>query len=106
MARYCLGRREVLHGDGHEVVGEVEVELLVEVVAYPRAVREQVLDRDPVVDEREVGAEHRTSCRLETQRPVLDETHDDERRQSFGPTRDANCVSGVFGISCARSARP
>ena len=62
-----LGGRELVHRDRHQVVGELVLELLVEVVADARAVREQVLDRHVVVDEREVGAEHGPRGRREVE---------------------------------------
>src|SRR3954470_8139923 len=51
-----LGRRKLLSRDWKQVLREVQIELLVEVVADPRPVREQVLDGDALVDEREIGA--------------------------------------------------
>ena len=33
-----LGRRELVHGDGHQIVAELETGLLVEIVTDPRAV--------------------------------------------------------------------
>ena len=100
-----LGRRELLRRDGQQVVREVQIELLVEVVADPRPVREQVLDRDALVDEREIGAEDRTRRRREAQSSVLDETHDDERRQSLRAARDAELRVGRRSGSHARGRR-
>jgi hypothetical protein len=76
--------------DGHrrEVLGDVVDLVFVEVVADPRPVRQEMLDGDGVVDQGEIFAEHRPSGRLEVQRPVLDETHDRERREPLGAARD------------------
>ena len=54
-----LGRRELLHRHRHHVVAQLALLVLVEVVADPRPVGQELLDGHPVVDEREVGAEHR-----------------------------------------------
>ncbi len=61
--------------------------LLVEVVADPGAMREQVLDRHGVADERQVVAEERPRRRRELQRRVLDEAHHRERRQALRGAR-------------------
>ena len=52
-----LGDRELVDGDGHDVVGDLVAVALVEVVADPRPVREQMLDRHVVGDQRQVAAE-------------------------------------------------
>ena len=75
------------------------LDILVEVVPDPRAMREQVLDGHVVRDEREIVAEKRARGRRELERAVLDETHDGERGQPFTPLAIANRVSVSFGIS-------
>ena len=66
-----LGGRELVHGDGHQVVVDVEVALLVEVVTDPRAMGEQMLDGDVVADERKVvdRAPNERSSRARAGRP-------------------------------------
>jgi hypothetical protein len=51
-------------------------------------VREEVLHRHAVVDQREVAAEQGTSGRRELQPAFLDEADDGERREAFRPARD------------------
>ncbi len=59
-----LGRRELVHGDRHHIVGDLVMCFLVEVVTDARPMRQQVFDRHIVADEREIAAEPRTSrCR-------------------------------------------
>ena len=60
-----LRRREPVDRNRELERVDVGVDLLVEVVADPRAVREQVLDRDVVADERQVAAEQRPRRRRE-----------------------------------------
>jgi hypothetical protein len=52
-----LGRRELLHRDRQHVRVAVEVDLLVEIVADPRTVRQEMLDRYVIADEREIVGE-------------------------------------------------
>jgi hypothetical protein len=84
----CLGRVELVHGHCQQVGVEVELLLLVDVVADPRAVREQVLDRHVVADEREVVAEERAGGGRELERAVLDEAHDRERSEALRAARE------------------
>ena len=101
-----LGRGQLVHGDRHQVVGELVVCVLVEVVADARAVCQQVLDRHPVVDERQILAEHRPRRRRELERAVLDQAHDRERRQALRAARDRELrVDGVRDL-VATVARP
>ena len=83
-----LGRDELLDGHRQHVVGDLVTGILVEVVADARPVREQVLDRHAVVDQREIVAEHRTCRRLETERAFLDEAHHGERRPPLHAARE------------------
>ena len=71
-----LARCELVHRDRHQVLVDVDVRVLVEVVAGPRAVREQVLDGDVVADEQEVVAEERAGRRGELGHSLVDEAHD------------------------------
>ena len=50
--KVLLGGRQLVHRHRHQVIAEVEVALLVEIVANAGAVREQLLDRDVVGDQR------------------------------------------------------
>lgn len=84
-----LRLRELVHRDGQEVVGEVDLDVLVEVVTDPRAVREQVLDRDVVADQRQVVAEEGAGGRHKLEHPVLDQAHDGQRGQRLGRARSS-----------------
>jgi hypothetical protein len=55
----------------------------------PERVRQQVFDRHPVVDEREIRAEDRPCRRGKLQRAVFDQAHHRECGQALGATRDA-----------------
>jgi hypothetical protein len=90
----CLGRREPLRRDGKQVVRKVQVELLVEVVADPRPVRQQMLDGDALVDERQVGAENRPRRRRKVESSLLDEAHDHQRGEPLRAARDAELRVG------------
>ena len=52
-----LGRRQLVAGDGHQVLVGVGEDVLVDVVADAGSVGEQMLHGDAVVDQREVIAE-------------------------------------------------
>jgi hypothetical protein len=52
-----LGRRELVHRDRHQVVSDVVDGILVEVVADPGPVCQQLLDRHVVGDQGQVCAE-------------------------------------------------
>ena len=89
---------ELVDGNRHHVVGDVR-DLLVEVVPDPRSVRQQVLDRHVVADQRQISAEHRPCRRRELEQPLLDEAHDRERRQALG------CAGGAeLRLECVRDA--
>ena len=62
--------------------------VLVEVVADPGAVREEVLDRDLVGDQRQVVAEQRAGGRRQREDAVLDQARDRQRRQPLDAARD------------------
>jgi hypothetical protein len=69
--------------------------LLVEVVADPRPVRQQVLDGDVAADQWEIGAEHRPCRGGEIQQAVLDQGEDCECRQPLRPAGDPDRVGLV-----------
>jgi hypothetical protein len=75
--------------DLHDVIGDRSVEILVEVIADPRTVREQVLDGHAVVDQWQVADEHRAGGRRQREASLLDQAHDREGREPLGPARDA-----------------
>ena len=77
-----------MHRHRHDVVGDLAAAVLVEIVADPRPVREQVLDGDVVRDQRQVLAEERARGGPELERAVLDQAHHRERRQSLQPACD------------------
>ena len=103
----CLGRGELLRRNGQQVLREVQIELLVEVVADPRPVREQVLDRDALVDRaegrrREPNAPSSRGSRA----PSSTRRMTTSAVSPFVPLAMPNCVSASFGMACARSASP
>ena len=79
----ALGRVELVHGNRQHVVRDRPARILVEVVADSGAVREKMLDRHRVVDQRKVVAENRARRRRELERAILDQAHHRERRQPF-----------------------
>ena len=89
-----LGRRELVHRHRHHVVGDVADGGLVEVVADPGAVRQQVLDRHVVGDQGQVLAEQRAGRGAELERPALDQAHHRQRGQALGSARGGEQVSG------------
>ena len=100
-----LGGHQLVHRHRQQVVGDVELSVLVEVVADPRPVRQQVLDGDGVVDQRQVIAEHATgpssssrsapsSIRLTTASAVSAFRAAGDREPGIDPVRDAVCAAG------------
>jgi hypothetical protein len=83
-----LGRGELVRRDAHRVLARVLLDLLVEIVADAGPMREQMLDRHVVADEREVATEHRARGGRELEQPVLDQAHDGERREALRAARD------------------
>jgi hypothetical protein len=83
-----LRRRELVHRDGHHVVVQVVLDLLVEVVADAGAMREEVLDRHVVADEREVTPQQRPRGRRQLENAFRDEADHGERRQTLRSARD------------------
>ena len=61
--------------------------VLVEVVADPGPVGQQVFDRHVVGDEGQVVAEQRARGRVEREGPSLDQGHDRQCRQALGAAR-------------------
>jgi hypothetical protein len=74
--------------DGQNVVDGVSLDLLVEVVADARSVREQVFDRHRFVDEWQIVPEHRAGGGAEIQPTLFDQAHDRQRGESLGSARD------------------
>ena len=62
-----LGGRQLVDRHGQDVVVVVVQFVLVEVVTDPGAVGEELLDGDAVVDQRQVGAEHRPGRRVQAE---------------------------------------
>ena len=79
-----LRGHELVHGDGHDVVLGLPTGLLVEVVADSGSVREQVLDRHAVVDQRQIAAQDGSCGRRELEHPFLDQAHDGKGRAALG----------------------
>ena len=82
-----LGRRQLVHRHRHHVVGDVADGVLVEVVADPGTVGQQVLDGDVVGDQGQVVAEQRAGGGVEPERPALDQGHDRQRGEALGCAR-------------------
>ena len=70
-----------------------------------RAVREQVLDRHTVVDQRQIAAEHGTRRRRQLEQPVLDQADDRQRRQALRSARGRRTACRPRWGSRARGAR-
>ena len=85
-----------MNRDGEYMVGDRALDLLVEVVADARSMREQVLDCDPVVDQRQVVAEQGTGGRGEVERPVMHEAHHGQGGEALGSARGPE--PGVDGV--------
>jgi hypothetical protein len=71
-----LSGAELMDRDGRHVVERVAHDLLVVVVADAGSVREQVLDRHRVVDERQIVPDHRAGGRVQFQPTLFDQAHD------------------------------
>ena len=56
-----LRGRQFMHRDGKHVVGHILEDVLIEEVADPRAVGQQLLDGDSVIDQREILTQTRIS---------------------------------------------
>ena len=91
-----LGVRKVLSGHREHVVGDWDAGLLVDVVTDAGAVRQQVLHRHVIADERQIPAQHRPRGRGQCQRTVADQADDGERGQPFRPAGDRE--PGVEGV--------
>ena len=101
-----LARLQSVHGHGHHVVGDLAARRLVEVVADARAVAEEVLDRHPVVDQGQVGAEQGAGRGRQLERAELDQAHHHQRGEPLGPLATPIRVPMVLGTPWARSASP
>jgi hypothetical protein len=97
---------ESVHGHRHEVVVDLEVGVLVKVVADARPIRQQVLDRHAIVDQGKVVAQDRTRGRRERERPVLDQAHHGERRQALRAARDRELRFDGVGDPVAAIGEP
>jgi hypothetical protein len=83
-----LGGRQFVDRHGQDVVVVVVDLVLVEVVADARTVGEELLDVDPVVDQRQVGPEHRSGSRVQAELAALHQAHHRERREPLGAAGD------------------
>ena len=96
-----LGPEECVHGNREDVVGDLElVVVLVEVVADPGAMGKQMLDRDVVGDEGKVVSEHGACGRVEREHAVLDEAHHRERGHALETARGRE-----LRLGCVRRSR-
>ena len=84
-----LGGRELVHWHRHDVLAGLESGLLVEVVADARPVRQELLDRHAVVDQRQVAPEHGAGGRRQLEHACLDQAHDDERGEALRSARES-----------------
>ena len=84
----------VLEGvDGHlqDVVGDLAL-VLIQVVADPGGVGEQVADRHGVIDQRQIDSQHRAHGAVEGQRPLVDQRADDQGGEALGDAGDTQAV--------------
>ena len=66
--------------------------------------REELLDRDRIVDQRQIVAEHRARGRREFERPILDEAYHGERCHPFHAARGRKAhLGGVRDLPAAIS---
>jgi hypothetical protein len=91
-----LGCREVLGGHREHVVGDLVADFLIDVVTDAGPVRQQVLDRHVLADERQIPAQHRARCRRQAQHTIDDQADHGERGQPLGPAGDSE--PGVEGV--------
>ena len=104
-----LGGRELVHRYRHHVLLDLESGFLVEVVADARPVRQEVLNRHAVVDQRQIATEDGAGERRELEHAFLDQAHDGERREAFRPARDSEArVDRVRDLEAAmrKAVRP
>ena len=94
-SQVVLGADQLVDRNREHVVGDRLDGVLVEIVADPRPVAEQVLDRDGFVDQWEVGAEQGPSGRVQRQHATLDQSHHHQRREALGATGDRGTRRGV-----------
>ncbi len=94
-----LGRRELMHGNRHHVVGPIGHCVLVEVVADARAMREKLLDGDGVIDQCEVVAEHGSRRRVEAEFAAVDHAHHGERGEALGTAGRRELGSNGIGYA-------
>ncbi len=91
-----LGVVELMQGAVDHVVGD-RTARLVDVVADARRVGQQVLDRDGVVDEREIVAEEGPHQVVERERPVIDERSDRDRGETLRVLATPHRLSAAIG---------
>ena len=84
-----------MHRHGQHVVVVVVELVFVEVVTDPGAVGEELLDGDPVIDQREVGAEDRTRGGVQVELAALHEAHHGQRSEPLRAAGDAELRVGV-----------
>jgi hypothetical protein len=104
-----LGGRQLVDRNTYDVVVPVDHLVLVEVVTDARAVGEELLDGDALVDQGKIVAEHRSRRGVEAELTALDEAHIgqggeafraagdrelrvDRRRDAEAPMREAICT--------------
>jgi hypothetical protein len=83
-----LGGSELVDGHGEDVVGDLVAGFLVYAIADARPVREQLLDRHLVTDQRQVVPQHRPGGGGRAEHACFDEAHHREGGQSFAAARD------------------
>ena len=101
-----LGGRQLVHGHGQHVVGDLVTGVFVEVVADARPVREQLFHRDVVGDERQVPAEDGTGRRGEAQGILLDQADDRQRGHALRAAGDGELRVDRVGRRRGAMARP
>ena len=95
-----LGRGELVDGNRQHVIAEILMLVLVEVVADAGTVREEMLDRHVLGDQREIRSEHGPSGCRQLENALLDQAHDRQRGQGLRPrSRVLSRVLGSLGIS-------
>jgi hypothetical protein len=79
---------QLVHGHRREVVRQIQIGVLVEVVADAGAVAQQVLHRHVIGDQGEVGPENRARGAVEAEDTLVHQAHHRERREGLRPAGD------------------
>ena len=83
-----VGRVEEMERLRHRIVGDRSEQVLVQVVADPRSVREQLLDGDVIVDQRQIAAEQPARGHVQGERAGFHQAHHRHGSEALAATGD------------------